>query len=70
MKAHRNALDPRAVLLPSILTAGIFLATITALLYSCGGPREKVQVARSLEEAKKLAAAKKTWIVAEFWRRG
>jgi|GEM_PF-1906450 len=70
MKGDRYALVPKAVLLLSILVNGFLLAAVMALLCSCGGSRNRVEIVRSLEEAKKLAAEKNTWIVAEFWRHG
>ena len=69
MRSGRFTLVPKAVLQLMILTNGFLLAVVMVLLCSCGA-RDKVQAARSLEEAKKLAAEKNTWIVAEFWRHG
>jgi len=68
MKGDRHSFVSRAVLSPFPLLTGIYLSALIVLLCSCGGSQNKVY--KSLQEAKRQAARKDTWIVVEFWRHG
>lgn len=68
MNVKENVLVTRTDPLPLIFTIGIVLTVFIVLLCACGGSQSTIY--DSLEEVKKLAAEKDTWIVVEFWRHG